>query len=434
MAGLQEVLPFCDSAILPSCHSMSLRSSRAVAVAFVTFATFTDIVAYSVAIPVLPALSRRLGASPTMIGLLFASFGVTLLTVSLPMGAVSDRIGRKGPIIGGLIALAAASVLFAFADTLPWLFAARLVQGAADAVTWVVGFALIADLYEDGPRPASADEVRPQSQVGKVTGIVMMGTSFAVMFGPTLGGWLYEIGGIRLPFIAVAVMAVVAVGLFAWLQIPAHQSAAEPVPIGMVLRVPAIAACALTVVAISGTISMLEPVLSLYLNGLGVNPARVGTLYGAAAVVTTSLHPLCGRLADRFGARQITMLGLIATACMIPILGQAWSFASALVLYLFAAAACAFVITPSLAYMGEATTDAGVRSFGVAYGLYNLAWGAGLLAGPAIGGFLFERIGFSRLSIAWAPAVALVTIALVRAGRAGRAGTAGRAGMGTAEA
>jgi DHA1 family solute carrier family 18 vesicular amine transporter 1/2 len=385
---------------------MSLRNSRAVAVAFVTFATFTDIVAYSVAIPVLPALSRRLGASPTMIGLLFASFGVTLLTVSLPMGAVSDRVGRKGPIVGGLIALAAASLLLAFADTLPWLFAARLVQGAADAVTWVVGFALIADLYDTSER-------------GRITGIVMMGTSFAVMFGPTLGGWLYEIGGIRLPFVAVAVMAIVDVGLFAWVEIPPHQAAAEAVPIGMVLRVPAIAACALAVVAISGTISMLEPVLSLYLNTLGVNPARVGMLYGAAAVVTTSLHPVCGRLADHFGARQMTMLGLIATACMIPILGQAWSFPSALVLYLFAAAAGAFVITPSLAYMGEATTDAGVRSFGVAYGLYNLAWGAGLLAGPALGGFLFERMGFSRLLIAWAPAIALVTIALERVGSQG---------------
>ena len=89
--------------------SPSLRSSRAVAVALVALATFTDIVAYSVAVPVLPDLSRRLGASPTMIGLLFASFGVTLLSVSMPMGAASDLIGRKAPLVGGLIALAAAT-------------------------------------------------------------------------------------------------------------------------------------------------------------------------------------------------------------------------------------------------------------------------------------------------------------------------------------
>src|SRR6185295_4282137 len=117
---------------------MSLRKSRATAVALVTFATFTDIVAYSVAVPVLPDLSRRLGASPTTIGFLFASFGVTLLAVSIPMGAVSDRVGRKWPMVAGLVGVGAATLLFAFARTLPWLFAARLVQGAGDAVTWVV--------------------------------------------------------------------------------------------------------------------------------------------------------------------------------------------------------------------------------------------------------------------------------------------------------
>src|SRR6185503_13574528 len=156
---------------------MSLRSSRTFTVAIVILATFTDIVAYSIAVPVLPDLSRRLGASPTTIGLLFASFGVTLLTVSIPMGAVSDRIGRKGPLVGGMLALSASTLLFAYSDGLAWLFAARLVQGAADAVTWVVGFALIADCY--GP-----------DERGRVSGIVMSGTSGAVMVGPTLGGWL----------------------------------------------------------------------------------------------------------------------------------------------------------------------------------------------------------------------------------------------------
>src|ERR1700674_2563074 len=108
---------------------MPLRSSRAFTVALVMLATFTDIVAYSVAVPVLPDLSRRLGASPTMIGLLFASFGVTLLIVSMPMGAISDRIGRRAPMVGGLLALAVATLLFAFSASLPLLFAARLVQG-----------------------------------------------------------------------------------------------------------------------------------------------------------------------------------------------------------------------------------------------------------------------------------------------------------------
>src|SRR5215213_10820626 len=161
---------------------MPVRQSRALAVALVSFAAFTDLVAYSIAVPVLPDLSRRLGASPTMIGLLFAAFGVTLLGVSIPIGAVSDRTGRKVPIVGGLVLLAVSTVLFAFADSLPALFAARLAQGAADAVTWVVGFALIADLYHAEER-------------GRVMGLVMSGSTFGFMIGPTLGGWMYESGG-----------------------------------------------------------------------------------------------------------------------------------------------------------------------------------------------------------------------------------------------
>jgi multidrug resistance protein len=377
------------------------RSSRAVAVALVTFATFTDIVAYSVAVPVLPDLSRRLGASPTVIGLLFASFGVTLLTVSLPMGAVSDRIGRKAPMVGGLVALAAATLLFAFATSLPWLFAARLVQGAADAITWVVGFALIADRYRVEER-------------GRVTGIVMSGTSFAVMIGPSIGGWLYEIGGIRLPFLVVTLLAVAAAAAFLFVDLPAPSAERERVPMALVLRQPPVAACAVAVVLASSTLSMLEPVLALHLGSLAIGPARIGLLFGIAAVVNATLHPLFGRMADRWGARRMMLLGLALSAFALAALGQTWSFRSTIAFQIPLAATMALMITPSLAYMAEATSLSGVESFGVAYGLYNMAWGAGLLGGPAVGGFLYERMGFARLAILWAPALLLVTGLLAR--------------------
>ena len=383
--------------------SPSLRSSRAVAVALVALATFTDIVAYSVAVPVLPDLSRRLGASPTMIGLLFGSFGVTLLSVSMPMGAVSDRIGRKAPLVGGLIALAAATWLFAFARGLPWLFAARLVQGAADAVTWVVGMALIADRY--GPE-----------ERGRVLGLVMSSASAAFMIGPSLGGWLYERGGIRLPFLAVGALALVAAVAFTWIEIPKERVALDRVPVAVLLRMPAVASCAAAVVAVSATISMLEPVLPLFLSSrLGLGPARIGLAFGIGAVVSSVLHPIFGRLADRWSARRLTLIGLGLVACTLPLLSRAWSYPSAIGLSVLHTAMLASVITPSLAYMAEATAHAGVGSFGVAYGLYNMAWGVGLLGGPALGGFLFERMGFATLALVWSPMVVIVALLLARA-------------------
>lgn len=378
---------------------MLFRSSRTFALAIVTFAAFTDIVAYSVAVPVLPDLSRRLGASPTMIGLLFSSFGVTLLIVSLPMGAVSDRIGRKGPLAGGLLVLAAGSLLFAFARGLPGLFAARLAQGAADAVTWVVGFALIADLY--GP-----------SERGRASGIVMSASSLAYMLGPSLGGWLYEAGGARLPFIAVAAMSIAGALAISVLKVPARQTPRDSVPVAAIVRSPPVAACAAAVVIIAATIAMLEPVLALHLESIGLNPGRIGLVFGIGAVVSAVLHPIGGRFGDRWGARRLTLWGLVAMAAAMPALAMAWGFESAIALFMLQGVGFALVITPSLSYMAEVVAGTGVGSFGVAYGLYNVAWGVGLLGGPALGAFLFERIGFPSLARAWAAAVLLLTAVL----------------------
>ena len=380
----------------------ALRSSRAVGVALVTFATFTDIVAYSVAVPVLPDLSRKLGASPTMIGLLFASFGVTLLIVSIPMGHVSDRIGRKAPMVGGLIALAAATLLFAYADGLPWLFAARLVQGAADAITWAVGFALIADRY--GPE-----------ERGRVSGIVMSGTSVAFMVGPSIGGWMYEAGGLRAPFLLVAGLAILGALGFMWLDVPPPVAPTEPVAVRVVLRSPPVAVCAAVVVAISATLTMEEPVLPLFLNAkLGLGPARLGLLFGCGAVASSILHPIYGRLADRWGGRRMMLTGLPLVACVLPLINLTWSYPSTMAFFVLNTIAVAMVITPSLTFMAEAVSAAGAGSFGVGYGLYNMAWGAGLLFGPAVAGFVYERAGFAWLTLLWAPMLLIVSLMLAR--------------------
>src|SRR5262245_30270960 len=381
---------------------MSIGNSRSLAVGLVTLAVFTDILAYSVAVPVLPHLSRQFGASPTMIGLLFASFGVTLFAVSVPMGAYSDRIGRKLPLVGGQLALAAASVLFAVAPGMRWLFAARLVQGGADAVTWVVGFGLIADLYD-------------AEELGRVMGFVMSGSTLGFMAGPTIGGWLYETGGIQLPYLFIAGLALlVALGMAA-LAFPSTVAVQEPLPLSTIVRVPAVAMCAIAVIVGGGTIAMLEPVVSLFLSAtLGLSPARIGLVFGLGAVVAAVLHPVFGHLADQVGGRRLTLWGLAAIGAMLPLLSQSWSFLSAIALYSVGAVTMATMITPSLAYMAEATASAGSPSFGVAYGLYNVAWAVGLLLGPALGGYLYERLGFTTLTLLWAPAVVIVGFILSR--------------------
>jgi MFS family permease len=75
----------------------------------------------------------------------------------------------------------------------------------------------------------------------------------------------------------------------------------------------------------------------------------------------------------------------------------------------------ALIITPSLAYMADAVSESGAEAYGIAYGVYNVAWACGLLLGPALGGFLFERVGFQTLLLIWAPALLVATL-IMRAG------------------
>ena len=240
------------------------------------------------------------------------------------------------------------------------------------------------------------------------------GASFAYMLGPSMGGWLYEAGGVHLPFVIVALMAIAGAAAFAALTLPSRHAPRDPVPIAAIVRVPAVAACAMAVVIIGATVSMLEPILALHLQSIGVSPARIGLVFGVGGGASMILHPIGGRLGDRWGARRLTLWGLVVTAAAMPALTMARSVTSAIVLFVVQGVGLAMAITPSLSYMAEVVADRGVGSFGVAYGLYNVAWAIGLLGGPAVGGFLYERIGFLQLTLIWAPAV-LVLTALLRA-------------------
>jgi len=85
-------------------------------------------------------------------------------------------------------------------------------------------------------------------------------------------------------------------------------------------------------------------------------------------------------------------------------------FRSAVLIVLIQWSASALVITPSLAYMAEVTSFAGASAYGVGYGVYNASWALGLLIGPVSGGYLFDRLGFTRLLLSWVPIVLALTI------------------------
>ena len=85
-------------------------------------------------------------------------------------------------------------------------------------------------------------------------------------------------------------------------------------------------------------------------------------------------------------------------AAWLPMLALAVGVKSALALMVVEWMIVPLAITPSLAYMAEVTSVDGADAYGVGYGVYNTAWAIGLLIGPALGGFAFDRVGFASVA------------------------------------
>jgi MFS family permease len=141
--------------------------------------------------------NARLSQTALGFGIAFSALTVARLFVQIPLGRLSDRIGRKRLIVGGLIALAPLTVLFGYVTTTLQLINLRLVQGVATACIAAPAFALASDLARKGGE-------------GREMSFVTMGFGLGMGVGPLIAGALGGYLGFEVPFYVVGVLALVA--------------------------------------------------------------------------------------------------------------------------------------------------------------------------------------------------------------------------------
>lgn len=91
----------------------------------------------------LPTMSRALHATPDDILLVITAYQTALIIALLPSAALGERLGNRRVFAGGVALFTAASVLCAISPSLPWLVAARFVQGLGGAAVMALGIALL---------------------------------------------------------------------------------------------------------------------------------------------------------------------------------------------------------------------------------------------------------------------------------------------------
>ena len=125
--------------------------------------------------------------SPMWIGLAIGAYGLTQALLQIPMGWLSDKVGRKPVIIGGLVVFAIGSVIAAVADSIYWVTAGRALQGMGAIASALL--ALAADLSRDEQRP------KVMAVIGMCIGLsfavaMLLGPMVAASFGISGVFWL----------------------------------------------------------------------------------------------------------------------------------------------------------------------------------------------------------------------------------------------------
>ncbi|TRM57206.1 major facilitator superfamily domain-containing protein [Schizophyllum amplum] len=151
----------------------------------------TDLLVYSMIIPVLPFQLQELGYNGVsgLVGWLLFAYSAGLAVFTIPIAVLSERWGsRRWPLIVGLLVLVGSQIMMMEAPTYWVMCLARIIQGFASSIVWVLGLALLCDCT-------------PPSSVGRQLGFAMMGLSVGSIIGPPVGGALYARFGFRGPFI-----------------------------------------------------------------------------------------------------------------------------------------------------------------------------------------------------------------------------------------
>jgi DHA1 family tetracycline resistance protein-like MFS transporter len=307
--------------------------------------TFIDILGFSILIPILPFYVTHFHVSERMVGWLFATFAFCSFVAAPLWGNISDRIGRKTVLIISQIGATIGWAMLAFAPSLGWVFAARVVEGLSG------GNISVTQAYV-------ADRVEPEQ---RSRAFAYVGASFSAgfVFGPLIGGVLLEYGYTAPFLLAAGLQVITLIMTIVWLpEDVANKAEAGPsATFGDIFRYlgdPRVSPILVQKLAYSLALYGWFAVYALMLHALiGFGPRQTSFFFAAFGVLSVFFQlGVVSKISDRLGLkspgraadpqlghRKASNVGFVA-ACIffviVPFATHIWSLALIMPIFSFA--------------------------------------------------------------------------------------------------
>lgn len=351
-------------------------SSTALQIAVLAALASIGTLATNILLPSLPQMAVSLKVTTPAVTASITVFLIVFALGQLLVGPISDRYGRRIPVLAGFGVFVMGSIWCGLSNDLPSLLIGRAIQAAGACATSVLSRAIARDLFSG-------------AALARALTLVMIAQAAAPGFSPLLGGGLDYAFGWRSDFVFVGIFAILSAIAFAVILGETHNSTRiplNPIAVGKTyfklsgnrhFLIPA----ATVSLIMGGLFSMFSAAPRILIEGYAFTPIALGLFFAGSVVMVFSSGMLAARLAPRFGLDRAIRYGLlIALVGGLAVLATAYLNGNVIA---FIAANCVFLL--GMGVVNPLGTAQALSPFGTHAGAASALLGFWQMMGAAIG-------------------------------------------------
>ncbi len=335
-------------------------------------------------LPLLPLFLEHRGGTPSVIGLVMASFFVAGVATQFAFGHMADRFGRRKLLIVSLVVYGLASMTYLFPLAAPWFVATRVLQGAAAGAIEVTSLSAVSSLF-------------PEAKRGRAVSQIFAAQLFGIAIGPVAGvlasvrdlGWAFFVTGL-VSLLAAAVATRTDLG----------DLAHDPTPLPPLQWNPRLVGALFAASASGLSVGVYEACWSLLMHAHHASTLQIRLSWTFFGLPWLVLFRLGGWLADHANRRIVALAGLLNGAAFLALYPHIHNNDLILVLGSCESVGASLSLPAISSLMSQGAAD---RELGRRQGLYTTSNTASLALAAGVSGFLFtidSALPFTVIAVA----------------------------------
>ncbi|MCJ7444446.1 MAG: MFS transporter [Methanotrichaceae archaeon] len=372
------------------------------ALAPIFLSVFVAVLGISLVAPIFPMYVMGLGASYTQLGFIVSIYGAVQLHIQIPIGRLSDHIGRKGLILLGLMSFTIMPPLYIYATNVYSLIPIRVLGGIGASAVWPLAMVLIVD---------QASREKRGSAMGWYNAVFYS----ALALGPLMGGWLYDQFGLEAPFYFWALLGLVSVIIvFKKVDDPGKQVLTANRPIVHKTDKLIVQGFFATFLACCGVVMLAGIVggfnftmLPSYASQLGLSATEIGLLYLVFGSSTAISNIQFGKQADKGKRKLLIFSGCVLSTVSFALLLEAVTLVQVVILLATLGIGLGMGSPAAAALIADAARPS---RRGEIFGIFNTSRMAGIVIGPLIAGLTADRYGVNGAIIVFTSIALAITL------------------------